>query len=1441
MKGYQGPLLLALVVLGAAAALLAGRATLAYEAPVDALGLGQAVVTGSCEQHEFGDPGVQLYVYADGRSWHFTAQTDMVVNQVATTSVLASTGGTFQILIQINGETIASWVQAVNNPVYQPYLHEALVDRPLQIGDTITYFIFGGTMSDPAGGISGVNSVSLCAQASTGTIEVQSNQPEAGWQISGAATYSGTGSATLSEAPVGDYTIEWEPLAECTAPSQETLNLGEGGTITFNGAYLCGTTWTVTSAADAGPGTLRQLLLAASQGITITFDPAVFPPGGPATIAISGAALPAISQNHLVIDGQGAGVILDGSDQEPGPCLTISGDQNAVRGLQIVHCPGDGLQVVAGAAENTIQDNVIGNNAGAGVSISGSGAISNTISGNHLGVDPAGAAAWPNAVGVQIGGGASHNAISANLISGNETGIWLFGGDHNLVQGNIVGANEAGTAAIPNGQMGIFINQGAHDNLVGGLAPGDGNVIRGNGQQGVSVDGFASLANSLIGNAIFANGGPGIDLTNGGNGDLAAPLVATSDRANGAASGTACPNCLVEVFSDLAEEGRWFEGRTTADGQGQWSLATGQAFSGPVIKATATDGAGNSSAFSSSPIRWVTTPANAGPGSLRQHLLEAANGEIILFDPAVFPAANPVAIGLSGSPLPAINQDNLTISGSGAGVIIDGSALANGGCFQINGAGNVLANLQIAYCPADGVRLAPGAQGNLVSEAIIYANGANGVAIVGAAENEISGNLIGLDPSGKLALGNQLAGIYLAEGAQGNRLGGDSAAKRNVIAANGDAGVLISDLGTNNNGVIGNFIGLDISGLKAVANGNNGLIIQGQAAFNQIGGVTAAERNVISGNKNSGVWLHGEAHHNQVLGNYLGLAADGLTLLGNAWSGLDFKSGAHDNLAAGNWIAGNGDDGIYLDGAETLGNSLSQNSIYDNGLAGIELLNGSNGGLFPPMITHLTGQSVAGLTTPGATVEIFSDQAGQGRWFEGALAADGQGYFGPLQVPGGFTGLQVTATATDLQGNTSEFATPLAPKRDLVLAEIQRPRGSEALGLTLSPTLTILNQGTAAESFTVTVVITGPGDSLVYQQNLFGLELAAGHARALAFPAWTPDTAGSYEAAAWLSLVAPDDAPGNDWLAQAFEVTADWGDLWARDNERDDGREPSPGWPWTSPDLWVRQAADGQSEHQSPLNGQPNAIYGQVRNRGTAALNGATVSFYWHPPSLVIGRDWWQWIATEPLPEVAPGGLIQVTVPWQPEVPGLATGKAYHASLRLEIDGSGDPTPAFSSVRGSNNISQRNVAILTPPTSPGPVRASLATPVTTTFMVANPYGVATLVDLTLTVTLPGGSAAELDLGELLARWQSLGLGELTGAELISGTNRIALKNGEVQLTGIPLAAKELVEVELSLAGLIGLEGAISVSENLAGEALGGLTFVIVGVPEQRIYLPLVMR
>lgn len=116
----------------------------------------------SCEQYDFGSPVTQYYIYSDGRTWDFTADHDMTVATIETVSRLAGTG-TYALTIKvlINGEQKASWSQSVTT-TYTNYTHSQDVIFDLNIGDTITYKISGGTLSKPGGAITGPNYVKLC-------------------------------------------------------------------------------------------------------------------------------------------------------------------------------------------------------------------------------------------------------------------------------------------------------------------------------------------------------------------------------------------------------------------------------------------------------------------------------------------------------------------------------------------------------------------------------------------------------------------------------------------------------------------------------------------------------------------------------------------------------------------------------------------------------------------------------------------------------------------------------------------------------------------------------------------------------------------------------------------------------------------------------------------------------------------------------------------------------------------------------------------------------------------------------------------------------------------------------------------------------------------------------------------------------------------------------
>jgi len=336
---------------------------------------------------------------------------------------------------------------------------------------------------------------------------------------------------------------------------------------------------------------------------TIVFATSVFPPGNPATIAINNDDLPPLSTGNDTIDASAAGVIIELFGGGAYDCFRITSDNNTVKGLEMYQWH---LGVrIEGGAQNTVggsgpgEGNVI-SGGDLGVGILGSGTDGNVVKGNFIGTNASGTAAVPNSVGVQIGSGAQGNIIGGsgsgegNVISGNlSEGVRIldFGTSNNVLKGNYIGTDASGTAAVPNGTRGVWIS-GRQNNTIGGTAAGEGNVIAYNEDDGVWVYGTATTGNSIRGNSIHDNVGKGIENTDGGNTELAVPTI----TGFGSVMGTACPNCTIDVYSDDEDEGRVYEGSTTASGAGNWIFSG--SLDGPNITATATDAAGNTSEFS---------------------------------------------------------------------------------------------------------------------------------------------------------------------------------------------------------------------------------------------------------------------------------------------------------------------------------------------------------------------------------------------------------------------------------------------------------------------------------------------------------------------------------------------------------------------------------------------------------------------------------------------------------------------------------------------------------------------------------------------------------------------------------------------------------------------------------------------------------------------------
>jgi hypothetical protein len=202
--------------------------------------------------------------------------------------------------------------------------------------------------------------------------------------------------------------------------------------------------------------------------------------------------------------------------------------------------------------------------------------------------------------------------------------------------------------------------------------------------------------------------------------------------------------------------------------------------------------------------------------------------------------------------------------------------------------------------------------------------------------NVILGNYIGTDASGSNALANGLSGVFIGNNASGNTVGGTTSTARNILSGNSQYGVIMIS-NTTANVVLGNYIGTDAGGGQAVSNILGGVYLADGAIGNTIGGTNAGAGNVISGNLGNGILLRGSnVFNNVVQGNFIGTDATGTNALPNTVAGVTVDTGSSSNLIGGtvagarNVISGNNlpyDYGVIITGAGTSGNVIEGNYI----------------------------------------------------------------------------------------------------------------------------------------------------------------------------------------------------------------------------------------------------------------------------------------------------------------------------------------------------------------------------------------------------------------------------------------------------------------------------------------------------------------------------------
>ncbi len=192
--------------------------------------------------------------------------------------------------------------------------------------------------------------------------------------------------------------------------------------------------------------------------------------------------------------------------------------------------------------------------------------------------------------------------------------------------------------------------------------------------------------------------------------------------------------------------------------------------------------------------------------------------------------------------------------------------------------------------------------------------------------NLLVNNFIGTDYSGKVAIPND-TGIIV--NGQNNLIGTPGAG--NLISGNFTIGIEIS--GGSNNIVEANNIGTDIEGIGSIPN-RIGVIIGG-GTNNHIGGSAMGSRNIISGNSDNGIHI-ANSTFNEVFGNIIGVKGDEISPLPNGKSGI-YISGNNNqigDLDPGLMnIIGMNTQGVAVAG---IGNKISGNKMFGNNI-GIDL------------------------------------------------------------------------------------------------------------------------------------------------------------------------------------------------------------------------------------------------------------------------------------------------------------------------------------------------------------------------------------------------------------------------------------------------------------------------------------------------------------------------
>ena len=283
--------------------------------------------------------------------------------------------------------------------------------------------------------------------------------------------------------------------------------------------------------------------------------------------------------------------------------------------------------------------------------------------------------------------------------------------------------------------------------------------------------------------------------------------------------------------------------------------------------------------------------------------------------------------GFSGTPIVELKG---TLAGNDGGVGVNGLKVQASNCvikglvsnqftgagFRVTGNNNIISGNYIGIDPTGTINKANSQTGIYISgddntiggttaasRNVVSGNDGTSNICVSWNRNIISGNYIGTNASGNAAISANGYGIYLSS-CINCTVGGSSSNERNIISGNAASstccGSAIRVQSSNYCIIAGNYIGTNVNGTAAIPNGQG--IYTNITNGNTIGGSTSNERNIISGNAGAGMVFGWGSDSDVVVGNYIGTDVNGTADLGNSGDGISIECPATYTFIGGSIV-----------------------------------------------------------------------------------------------------------------------------------------------------------------------------------------------------------------------------------------------------------------------------------------------------------------------------------------------------------------------------------------------------------------------------------------------------------------------------------------------------------------------------------------------------------